>query len=98
MNEMDGQSLAFLMGVPRSGTTLLSHLLDSHPQIASPPEPWLMFAVQAMGAVHPLHPAGSQLIGEAYAQFVEGLDVGRAQAACATALYSEYLCREGKSI
>jgi hypothetical protein len=95
---MDSRSLAFLLGVPRSGTTLLSHLLDSHPEIASPPEPWLMLAVQAMGAVHPLHPAGSQLIGEAFAQFVEGLDVGRAQAACATALYGEYLRREGKSI
>ncbi len=32
----------FILGVPRSGTTLLRILLDSHPSIAAPPEtPWI---------------------------------------------------------
>ncbi|HWL69318.1 MAG TPA: sulfotransferase [Geminicoccus sp.] len=87
----DGQSLAFLLGVPRSGTTLLSHLLDSHPDIASPPEPWLMFAVEAIGKTHPLHPARSQLIGQGYLEFTQNLDLRRAKASYATALYNEHL-------
>jgi hypothetical protein len=33
-----------LLGFPRSGTTLLSRLLDSHPQVSSPPETYLMAA------------------------------------------------------
>jgi hypothetical protein len=38
-------SPVFIIGVPRSGTTLLRVLLDSHPQIAALPEsPWLLGA------------------------------------------------------
>jgi Sulfotransferase family len=93
-----GESLAILLGVPRSGTTLLSHLLDRHPQIASPPEPWLLLATEAVGEVHPLHPADSSILRQAYADFVSGLDVGAAKAAFATTLYRDFLRREGKSI
>ncbi|MFN3287835.1 MAG: sulfotransferase [Sphingomonadaceae bacterium] len=30
-----------IFGFPRSGTTLLSRLLDAHPQVSSPPETYL---------------------------------------------------------
>ena len=36
-----GQNLTFLLSLPRSGSTLLSVLLNQLPQICCPPEPWL---------------------------------------------------------
>ena len=33
---------ALLLGFPRSGTTLLSRLLDAHPDVSAPPETYLM--------------------------------------------------------
>lgn len=35
---------ALLLGFPRSGTTLLSRLLDAHPEVSCPPETYLMSA------------------------------------------------------
>src|SRR3954467_14805501 len=34
---------AFIVGVPRSGTTLLRMMLDSHPEMAIPPESHFYF-------------------------------------------------------
>lgn len=36
------QNIIFLMGLPRSGTTLLQRLLTVHPEIASVAEPWVL--------------------------------------------------------
>jgi len=36
---------AFIVGVPRSGTTLLRMMLDSHPEMAIPPETHFYFEV-----------------------------------------------------
>ena len=33
MIEGEGHNLAFILGLPRSGTTLLSVMLDKHPQV-----------------------------------------------------------------
>ena len=37
-------SFVVLLGFPRSGTTLLSRLLDAHPEISCPPETHLLSA------------------------------------------------------
>ncbi len=36
------QEPLFLLSMPRSGSTLLSLMLGSHPQLCCPPEPWLL--------------------------------------------------------
>ncbi len=38
MREPDAYEGVIVLGVPRSGTTLLRRLLDAHPDIACPPE------------------------------------------------------------
>ena len=40
-----GENLVFLLSMPRSGSTLLSMMLGSHPVICCPPEPWIILAV-----------------------------------------------------
>lgn len=39
---MDQTNLVFLISQPRAGSTLLQKILDSHSEVVSPPEPWLM--------------------------------------------------------
>ena len=54
----EGQGLVFLLGVPRSGTTLLATMLDRHPAITAPPEPWLMLALAELGRRFAAPPRG----------------------------------------
>ncbi len=78
-----GENLAFILGLPRSGTTLLSVMLGKHHEIYVPPEPWLMLALESLGKTSPRHPANSQVIGGALQEFLgeEGmLNVARAAA------------------
>ena len=44
-----GRHLAFLIGPPRSGTTLLSVLLGRSPQAYCPPELWLALPATRLG-------------------------------------------------
>jgi hypothetical protein len=91
-----GENLVFLLGPPRSGTTLLSVMLDNHPAIASPPEPWLMLALAELGRVSPRHSANAAVLGTAMRRFAgEGGHVIAARAA-ALALYRAHLGRCGK--
>lgn len=39
---MNQEQLSFIISQPRSGSTLLQQILDSHSKIYSPPEPWLI--------------------------------------------------------
>ncbi|CAH1904841.1 Clusterin-associated protein-1 [Candidatus Nitrotoga sp. HW29] len=41
----EGDHLVFLLSMPRSGSTLLSLMLGSHPEICCPPEPWIVLAL-----------------------------------------------------
>jgi len=93
-----GDGLVFLLGVPRSGTTLLATMLAQHPRIASPPEPWLMLALEALGKTPFAHPADPQLIGEAVARF--STDAARLDAARAYALsiYNRVLADAGRGV
>jgi len=40
-----GKNLVFLLSMPRSGSTVLSLMLGSHPEICCPPEPWIVLAL-----------------------------------------------------
>jgi hypothetical protein len=48
-----GEHLLFLISQPRSGSTLLQHILASHPDIHTLPEPWMMLHL-----VYALHEHG----------------------------------------
>jgi Sulfotransferase family len=84
--------------LPRSGTTLLSVMLDNHPDIASPPEPWLMLALAEFGRASVRHPADASLLRAAVHSFAgEGGRILAARAA-GQALYRAHLERFGKRV
>jgi hypothetical protein len=90
-------AVAYLLGVPRSGTTLLAHLLARHPAVLCPPEPWLMLALQSFGAVPAGHPGDPDLVRTATANLLGRARVeilGRA----AEAIYQALLSRDGKQL
>ncbi|WFU79181.1 sulfotransferase [Bradyrhizobium sp. CIAT3101] len=89
-------AVGFLLGLPRSGTTLLAYLLQRHPDIMSPPEPWLMLALEAFGTVDHRHPAGSSLVGAATSEFLDRIDRTVVSRALADAAYGQYLAAAGK--
>ncbi|MCA1457337.1 sulfotransferase [Bradyrhizobium sp. BRP22] len=89
-------AVCFLLGLPRSGTTLLAHLLQQHPDVMAPPEPWLMLAVEAFGRVDHRHPAGSSLIQDATSEFLGRIDRTIVSRAFADAAYGQYLTAGGK--
>ncbi len=89
-------AVCFLLGLPRSGTTLLAHLLQQHPDVVAPPEPWLMLALEAFGRVDHRHPAGSSLIQDATSEFLGRIDRTVVSRAFADAAYGQYLAAAGK--
>lgn len=93
-----GEGLVFLLGLPRSGTTLLSVMLDRHPAIASPPEPWVMLALHELGRVDVRHPANSQVLGSAVERFAPPAARIMAARAAGRVLYNEHLAAAGKRI
>jgi hypothetical protein len=42
ITDVSGENLLFIISQPRSGSTLLQHILASHSEIHTMPEPWLM--------------------------------------------------------
>ncbi|WP_445219677.1 sulfotransferase family protein [Bradyrhizobium sp. Pa8] len=89
-------AVCFLLGLPRSGTTLLAHLLQRHPDIVAPPEPWLMLALEAFGRVDHRHPAGASLVQAATSEFLSRIDRQVVTRAFADAAYGQYLAAAGK--
>ncbi len=60
---------AFVLCLPRSGSTLLSWLLDTHPDVCCPPELFLAKAVDALELVL-RQTSGAHLTGDAQRNFV----------------------------
>lgn len=89
--------VAYLLGLPRSGTTLLSLALEQHPSIACPPEPWVMLALQSFGAVPMEHPGQAALVNYATAEFL-GADRIDILGQCARTIYREHLRRHAKEV
>lgn len=52
MKAQDQEAAPFIVGVPRSGTTLLRLMLDAHPALAIPPETHFVAEVAQRGAAH----------------------------------------------
>lgn len=93
-----GKGLVFLLGIPRSGTTLLASMLDRHPALTAPPEPWIMLALERLHQAHPRHPADARALGTAVSAFLDrelALAVSRA---AALAAYNGWLARTGAAV
>ncbi|AMA59869.1 sulfotransferase family protein [Bradyrhizobium sp. CCGE-LA001] len=91
-------AVCFLLGLPRSGTTLLAHLMQQHPDITAPPEPWIMLALKEFGRVEHRHPAGASMIKTATSEFLARIDRTIVSRAFADAAYGQYLAAAGKRI
>jgi hypothetical protein len=89
-------SLCFLLGLPRSGTTLLAHLLQLHPDVLAPPEPWLMLALEAFGKVDRDHPADASLLGMATDDFLKAIGRREFYRIVADTAYGQYLSTSRK--
>lgn len=97
-----GARLIFLISLPRSGSTLLQHILGGHPSVATTAEPWVLFP-----SAYALRPAG--LTGDydanigriALDEFLGRLDKGQdeyyaAVRAMALHLYDAFLTQHGR--
>jgi hypothetical protein len=90
--------LSFIIGLPRSGTTLLSALLNNSPDVICPSEPWLLFALEQLGDVRDGHLADSNLIRQATKDFFGQFDVDSLKSAAALAIYRKIAKKHGKAL
>jgi glycosyltransferase involved in cell wall biosynthesis/SAM-dependent methyltransferase len=93
----DNPSVVFLLGVPRSGTTLLSCLLNQHQSLYCPPEPWLLLGLDALGQVPTDHIADPPLLSTATTEFLGARRLQTLKHA-ALAIYQQALKEAKKSI
>ena len=92
-----GENLIYLIGLPRSGTTLLSQILNKHPDIVAPPEPWIMLALEQMGRVDQHHTANAWVLHSAVKEFAGEQGLTAASRAAARTLYNAHLSSTHKS-
>lgn len=101
MNEQ-GENLIFLISAPRSGSTLLQHILGGHSLVHTLPEPWIMlhpvFALRGSELTAPYNSTYAHLALNEFLQAMpEGATVyedGIRKLACG--LYSQALVGTGK--
>ena len=97
-----GKHLIFLISMPRSGSTLLQHILAGHSKVAATAEPWILFpAAYALrpGALTADYDANTGRI--ALSEFLAQLQGGdeeyyAAVRRMALYLYDSYLAEQGK--
>lgn len=74
-----GENLIFLISQPRSGSTLLQHIIASHPEVHTTAEPWfllpLIYALKPMGVEAEYNAEYARL---AFEGFLESLPGGKA--------------------
>jgi GT2 family glycosyltransferase len=93
-----GENLIFLFGLPRSGTTLLSVMLNNHPAVRCPPEPWIMLALESLGRTSARSPADAPALYRAVRDFCDSQTAIEAARKYAGAMYNAHLAGSGKSI
>jgi glycosyltransferase involved in cell wall biosynthesis len=98
MISKQGENLVFLLGAARSGTTLLSVMLDSHPSLRCPPEPWLMLALESLGRVSPRSAADAPVLYRALKSFCDPTTAINAAREYASVAYNHSLGTGGKKI
>lgn len=97
--------LIFIIGAPRSGTTLLTKLLSQHPKIKAGPEPHILTPLAHLGVWRNVDKAPYDHIvaGLGQREFVESLpggleDYWQACRSYATSLYQSHMSDSGKVI
>lgn len=65
------ERIIFLISTPRSGSTLLAHLLSAHPKVHSKGETWLMLALNQIGNLPAYHPYGNWHVATATRDFLK---------------------------
>jgi len=93
-----GENLVFLLGVARSGTTLLSVMLNNHPDVRCPPEPWLMLGLEAAGRTSARHPADAPVLYRAMREFCDAQAAVAGARAFAGTVYNRRLSESKKKI
>jgi hypothetical protein len=94
-----GEELVFLLSLPRSGSTILSLLIGSHPDVECPPEPWFLLKLHALRfRGDPLSPYDDHLATEASNDFLDEDGFLAAARAFALSAYRERLARAGKRV
>lgn len=99
-----GENLIFLISLPRSGSTLLQHILASHSKVAATAEPWILFPATLALRQGALTADYNADIGRiALSEFLTQLDGGEDQYYAAIRkmalnLYDAYLVEHSKDI
>jgi glycosyltransferase involved in cell wall biosynthesis len=98
MISKSGKNLIFLLGLPRSGTTLLSTMLDQHPAIRCPPEPWIMLALESVGRTSAHNPADAPVLYRGFNEFCDRPTAIAAAKSYALTAYNSSLRKAGKAV
>jgi hypothetical protein len=94
-----GENIAFLLCLPRSGSTVLSLILGNHSAIYCPPEPWFLLKLSTLANPGNLNSAfDDEWATRATAEFFHGEILDAAARAFASVSYSRNLDAVGKRI